>query len=190
MTQLRAARTIAAVLVGLAIPTLGAAGAASAAPGEWETFHNEFTVVEEDACGVPGLTLEQAFVSDGRERITVRGPDGLSFYAAHEEVVRTVTNVATGESVTQIITVRFTYLKVTDNGDGTSTLVTQRPTRSVYIQDGQVIARGSSLVRFEELVDNGGTPTDPSDDEFLGEVVIKDVGNRPEFCATIIQAIG
>ena len=45
-------------------------------------------------------------------------------------------------------------------------------------------------VRFEELIDNGGTPADPSDDEFLGEVVIKDVGNRPNFCATIIQAIG
>jgi hypothetical protein len=190
MTRLRSVTSIAAVLVGLAVPTVGVAGAAFAAPGEWETFHNEFTFVEEDACGVPGLTLEQAFVSDGRERITVRGPDGLSYYAAHEEVARTVTNVATGESVTQIITVRFTYLKVTDNGDGTSTLVTQRPTRAVYIQDGQVIARGAGLVRFEELVDNGGTPTDPSDDEFLGEVVVRDVGNRPDFCATIIQAIG
>jgi hypothetical protein len=60
----------------------------------------------------------------------------------------------------------------------------------VYIQDGQVIARGATFVRFETLVDNGGTPTDPSDDEFLGEIVIKDVGNPAAFCATIIQAIG
>jgi hypothetical protein len=73
------------------------------------------------------------------------------FYAAHEEVARTVTNVATGESVTQLITVRYTFLKVTDNGDGTSTVVSQRPTRVVYVQDGRVIARGAGFVRFEGL---------------------------------------
>jgi hypothetical protein len=186
MTRLRSRTSIAAVLAGLVVPAVGVADASSAAPGGWENFHHEFSVVEEDACGVPGLTLEQNFVSDGRERITAHPP----YYKSFEEVTRTVTNVATGESVTQIISVRFTYLKITDNGDGTSTLTTQRPTRAVYIQDGQVIARGATFVRFEELVDNGGTPTDPSDDEFLGEVVIKDVGNRADFCATVIQAIG
>jgi hypothetical protein len=53
-----------------------------------------------------------------------------------------------------------------------------------------VIARAASLIRFEALVDNGGTPTDQSDDGFLGDVVIKDVGNPADFCATIIRAIG
>jgi hypothetical protein len=163
---------------------------ASAAPGEWETFHNEASFVEEDACGVSGFTLEQTLVSDGRERVTERGPDGLPYYEAHEQVARTATNVATGEPVTQMITVRFTVVDVTDNGDGTSTIVSQRPTRVVYLKDGEVIARGATFVRFEALVDNGGTPTDPSDDEFLGEEVIKDVGNSADFCATIIEAIG
>jgi hypothetical protein len=190
MTRLRSITSIAAVLAGLVVPAVGVADASSAAPGGWETFHNEFSFVEEDACGVPGLTLEQVFVSDGRERVTAHGPDGLPYYAAHEEVARTVTNVATGEAVTQVVSVNFKFLKVTDNGDGTSTIISQRPTRAVYIQDAQVIARGVTFVRFEALVDNGGTPTDPSDDEFLGEVVIKDVGNRADFCATVIQAIG
>jgi hypothetical protein len=190
MTRLRSIATIAAVLAGLIIPTVGVAGTASAAPGEWENFHHEFNFVEEDACGVPGLTLEHALVSDGRERFTVHGRDAMSFYASHEQVTHSVVNVATHETVTQIVTVRFIYLKVTDNGDGTSTLITQRPTRVVYKQDGQVIARGAGFVRFKELVDNGGTPTDPSDDEFLGEEVIKRVGNLGDFCATIIQAIG
>ena len=62
--------------------------------------------------------------------------------------------------------------------------------RLVYIQDGQVIARGAGLIRFEALWDNGGTPTDGSDDEFLDSAVIKDVGHPAAFCATIIQAIG
>jgi hypothetical protein len=190
MTRLRSITSIAAVLAGLAIPTVGVAGAASATPGDWEPFHNEFSAVEEDACGVSGLTLEHVLVSDGRERFTVHGPDGLSYHAQFEEVSHTVTNVATGESVTQVFDLRYADLSVTDNGDGTSTIVTQRPATVVYIQDGQVISRSASLVRFEALIDNGGTPTDPSDDEFLDEVVIKDVGNRPNFCATIVQAIG
>ena len=39
-------------------------------------------------------------------------------------------------------------------------------------------------------MDHGGTPTDPSDDELLEQVLIKQVGNTPDFCSTIIQAIG
>ncbi|RYP89031.1 hypothetical protein EKO23_00965 [Nocardioides guangzhouensis] len=190
MIRLRSLTSFAALLAGLAIPALGVEATASAAPGEWEAFHNEFSFVEEDSCGVPGLTLEQVFVVDGRSKVTVHGPDGMHYYAALEQVARTVTNVATGESVTQVIDLRFADLKVTDNGDGTSTIISQRPARVVYLQDGRVIARGATLVRFEALWDNGGTPTDPYDDEFLEEVIIKDVGNPADFCATVIQAVG
>jgi len=186
----RALPATAAALAGVAVLSLGVAGAASAAPGEWETFHNEFSFVEEDGCGVPGLTLEHVFVSDGREKITAHGPDGLPYFAALETVTHTVTNVATGESVTAVENFRFADLHVTDNGDGTLTAIIQRPAHVVYIQDGQVIARGAGLLRVEGLFDHGGTPTDPSDDEFLGQLVIKDVGLTPDFCTTVVQAIG
>ena len=83
MQRLRLTAMIAAVLAALAIPTVGVAGAASAASGKWQTFHHEFSFVEEDGCGVLGLTLEHAFVSDGRERVTAHGPDGLPYFAAH-----------------------------------------------------------------------------------------------------------
>jgi hypothetical protein len=33
-----------------------------------ETFHEEETVVLEDFCDVPGLTVELAFVADGRSK--------------------------------------------------------------------------------------------------------------------------
>ena len=137
-----------------------------------------------------GLTLEHAFVSDGRERVTAHGSDGLLYFAAHEEVVHTVTNVATGESVSVVTNLKFADVRATDNGDGTLTFIAQRAARDVYIQDGQVIARGAGLIRVEGLRDHGGTPTDPSDDEFLEQVIIKDVGNPADFCATIIRAIG
>jgi hypothetical protein len=190
MFQSRPMTRIASVLAAVAIPAVGVAGAASAAPAEWQTFHREFTFVEEDGCGVLGLTLEHAFVSVGRERVTARGPDGLPYYAAHEEVSETVTNVATGESVTVVTNLKFADVRATDNGDGTLSYMAQRPAREVYTQDGRVIARGAGLIRVEGLFDHGGTPTDPSDDEFLEQVIVKDVGNSADFCATIIQAIG
>lgn len=98
--------------------------------------------------------------------------------------------MGTGESVTVVTNVRFADLRATDNGDGTLTYIAQRPAREVYIQDGRVIARGAGLIRVEGLFDHGGTPTDPSDDEFLEQVIIKNVGNPADFCATIIRAIG
>ena len=56
--------------------------------------------------------------------------------------------------------------------------------------NGQVIARGAVLQHFRVSTDHGGTPTDPSDDEWLDQVLIKEVGNTPDFCTTIIQTIG
>jgi hypothetical protein len=189
MIRPRSTTRIAAVLAGLAIPTVGLAGAALAAPGEWETFHREFSFVQEDGCGVPGLMLEHVLVSDGRERVTAHGPDGLPYFAALETVTHTVTN-PTGESVTQVSHIRYADLHVIDNGDGTLTTIGQRTARVAYIQDGQVIARGAGLIRVEGLWDHGDTPTDPTDDEFLDETIIKEVGNPAEFCATVIQAVG
>jgi hypothetical protein len=189
MTRLRPSMRVAALVVGLTVPAVGFSSAALAAPGEWTSFHREFSFVEENGCGVPGLTLEHVFVSDGRERSTAHGPDGLPFFASIETVEHTVTNTA-GESVTQVIDLRYASLHVTDNGDGTLTDIGHRTAHIEYVHDGQVIARGAGYSRVEGLWDHGGTPTDPSDDEFLDEREIKNVGNPVSFCATIVPAIG
>ncbi len=189
MIRLRSMMGIAAMLAGLAIPSVGVAGAASATAGNWETVHVEFSFVEEDGCGVPGLTLEHAFVLDGRERVTAHGPDQLPFYTGLFKNSRTATNAATGESVTEVSNVGIQDLKVTVNGR-TLTSISLRAERDVYIHDGHVIARGAGLLHIKSVWDHGGTPTDPSDDEFVEEVVIKEVGNIPDFCRTIIPAIG
>ena len=88
------------------------------------------------------------------------------------KLARTVTNLATGESVTEVTNLKVADLKVTDTGDGTLTFIALRPARDVYIQDGRVIARGGVVQRIEGFSDHGGTPTDPSDDEFLEQVII------------------
>ena len=47
-------------------------------------------------------------------------------------------------------------------------------------------------MRFKILIDHGGTPTDPSDDEFLEflGVVKESTGRSDDFCAAILEAIG
>ena len=66
-------------------------------------------------------------------------------------------------------------LKVIDNGDGTLTItVLATGNFAVYGADGKAIARNPGQVRFQFIVDHGGTPADPSDDVELEDLgVIK-----------------
>ena len=73
-----------------------------------------------------------------------------------------VTNLANGNSVTSVATVRDKDQRVTDNGDGTLTILVLTTGNAVlYGEDGKAIARNPGQVRFEILIDHGGTPTDP-----------------------------
>ena len=48
-----------------------------------------------------------------------------------------------------------------------------------------------SLTGRNQVVDHGGTPTDPSDDQFLEfHGVVKFVGHSEDYCTAIVQAIG
>jgi hypothetical protein len=59
-------------------------------------------------------------------------------------------------------------LKVTDKGDGTLTiLVMSTGSSKVHGPDSGFLFNDPGQIRFEVLIDHGGTPTDPSDDEFL-----------------------
>jgi len=81
---------------------------------------------------------------------------------------------------------------VTDNGDGTLTiLVLGTGNDVVYGPDGKAIARDPGQTRFEILVDDGGTPTDPSDDKFIADlgVVKGSTGRTDDFCAAVVPAL-
>ena len=82
-------------------------------------------------------------------------------------------------------------LHVTDNGDGTLTIVfLATGPSSLYGPDGKAIARDPGQVRFEFVVDHGGTPTDPSDDVELSSTQIKgSTGRSDDYCQAIIDAI-
>ena len=53
-------------------------------------------------------------------------------------------------------------LKVIDNGDGTLTIIVfATGNATVFDAGGKAIGRNPGQVRFEFLVDHGGTPGDP-----------------------------
>ncbi|MBA3718709.1 MAG: hypothetical protein H0W95_00215 [Nocardioidaceae bacterium] len=77
--------------------------------------------------------------------------------------------------------------------DGTSTILVLATGNSLlYGSTGKAVARNPGQVRFEILVDNGGTPQDPFDDEFLEflGVVKESTGRSDDYCAATVEAIG
>src|SRR5687768_11178976 len=109
-----------ALLVSTATVFAVFAGTSSAKPIVNERFHDEGTFVEPDFCGA-GLTVNGSFVVDGRIHVAERGQAGLVYFLEHVTVSNTLTaNGITIRDHSRIIT---KDLKVTDNGDGTLTII-------------------------------------------------------------------
>ena len=174
----------------LALVATAAIALATTASGGGQLFRElideEESAIELDFCGVEGLTVEFATHVVGRAHAVPHGRDGLVYFGFNLKVTEVVTNLANGNSVTSFATVRDKDQRVTDNGDGTLTILVLTTGNAVlYGEDGKAIARNPGQVRFEFRVDHGGTPADPSDDqflEFLG-VVKGSTGRSDDFCA-------
>jgi hypothetical protein len=167
------------------------ATAASAQPiRESEVF--EETQEFEDFCDASGLTVQVNSTTESRFMFNPHGPDGLGYGLEHLRITNVYANAANGNAVTEQITTVFKDLRVTDNGDGTVTILVLATGNAVVRgPDGKAIARNPGQIRFEALVDNGGTPTDPSDDEFLD--VLRDVkgstGRTDDFCEAVVPVL-
>jgi hypothetical protein len=61
----------------------------------------------------------------------------------------------------------------------------------VYGPEGKAIVRDPGQIRFELLIDNGGTPSDPFDDEFLEflGIVKGPTGRSDDFCAAVVPVL-
>ena len=156
-----------------------------------DTFHDEGTFVHNDFCGVSGLTVTDEFVLDGKVRAVRHGRDGDPYFLEKLKETSVVTNLANDKVVTFVFTVVNKDLKVTDNGDGTLTILTLNTGNFVvYGADGKAIARNPGQVRFELLIDHGGTPTDPFDDEFISAELVKgSTGRNDDVCAAVVEAL-
>lgn len=191
MRHSRTLRLSAILALGATAAVLFAA-AASAGQVFRETFHDEGTVVLNDFCDVKGLTVEIAFVLDARVHAVPHGPSGLVYFLQHGTQTNVFTNSANGKSVTGVSNVTEKDMRVTDNGDGTLTILVLATGNAVlYGQNGKAIARNPGQIRFEILIDHGGTPNDPSDDTFLRflGVVKGSTGRSDDFCAAAVPAL-
>ncbi|MDQ3857935.1 MAG: hypothetical protein M3327_05730 [Actinomycetota bacterium] len=182
---------LATILALAGVAAVAFAAAASAGKVSREAFHDERAFVLENFCDVPGLTVQVRVDADIRVQIVLHGRDQLAYFLQHGTRTDVLTNLANGKSVTSVAHVTEKDLRVTDNGDGTLTvLVLATGNAVVYGPDGKAIARDPGQTRFELLVDHGGTPTDPSDDEVLDFRVVKDsTGRSDEFCEAVVPAL-
>ena len=184
MRRLLLAAGLLAALV-LAVPAL-------AEPGRVfkESFHEE--VIEEiDAFCETEMVVESHLVVDGTTTIMPRGRDGLIYFANRLSITETLTNVENDKFVVSTVTLIDKDLRVTDNGDGTLTiLILSTGNAVVYNSDGKAIGRNPGQVRFELVVDHGGTPSDPSDDtEISFELVKGSTGRTDDFCEAVVPAL-
>ena len=174
-----------------AAAVLAAPAAAGAKPLEHDHFHDEVHETIDDC----GLTLQHDGVSDGHFLFRSHGPDGFAYEGEHVRGTDTFTNLANGHTI--VITYRSSSkdLRVTDNGDGTLTILGQGAGNFVVSgSHSPVVLRDPGMTRVEVLIDHAGTPTDPSDDEFLeflgvvkGQTGRNDIG---DFCEDFLLIAG
>ena len=144
----------------------------------------------------PPIALRFDFDIRGMFLENSHGPDGLVHFAETSHGTFSWTNLANNLTMTTAINQINKDLKVTDNGDGTLTIVN---VTSGFVDaeapDGQKFRIDSGTIRFEYLVDDGGTPTDPNDDVLLDQRIIKpgtglNEFDNADFCADVRQYIG
>jgi hypothetical protein len=185
MRRLLLATASLAALV-LAVPALSGPGRVVR-----ETVHEEFFNEIEGFCGTD-LVVESHLVVDGTTTIRPRGRDGLIYFANRLRITETFTNVDDDDKfVVSKVNLIDKDLRVTNNGDGTLTiLILSTGNAVVYNSDGKAIGRNPGQVRFELVVDHGGTPNDPTDDtEISFEQVKGSTGRTDDFCEVTVPAL-
>jgi hypothetical protein len=161
----RAPRQAIAILAG-AVAVLGAAAPVRAGQFEKGHFHDAGEEVLEDFCGFDEVV--HSFDIAGSFLGVAHQPDGLVRFRDHSIGTNAFTNPETGKSYTEKFTFNGHDKRVTDNGDGTLTIIFQGSgTDRWFDGDGERVLRVAGMFRAELRVDHNGTPSDPTDD---GEV--------------------
>lgn len=184
MGHSRTLRFGAILALGVATAVMLAA-VADAGPPFRDTIHDEATFVEDDFCDVSGLTVQIARTVDIRVQAVAHGPDELEHFLAHGTTTEVLTNLGNDTSLRSVADVFEKDLRVTDNLDGTLTVLIMATGNAVlYGENGKAIARNPGQTRFEILFADDGTFL-----EFLG-VVKESTGRSDNFCGAAVAALG
>ena len=158
---------------------------ASARIVERGSFHDEFGDTDDNFCDA-GLAVDFQATVDGRYQVNERKPGTLGYYLEHVSVVNVFTDLATGQTATDIQpnTVGKDQT-ITDNGDGTLTIVVLLTGGArTYGDDGSLIARNSGQVRFENVVDA------ETFEEISSELIFGSTGTNDDFCEAVLTDWG
>jgi hypothetical protein len=170
--------------MGMVLVVFGVgATSAHAKPLEHFSDNNQGSFVSDDFCGDMEVRIDYDYDFTLVARQT--GPNRLPRYTVSQHGIETFTNLATGESVTSSSDWVTQDVRVTDNGDGTLTVLYQLAGAGRYLgPDGRVLLIDSRLSQLEVVLDHGGTPSDPSDDTFINEEVVREVAAHvnEDFC--------
>ena len=160
-----------------AIAVVSSIAPAAAEPLDHGHFHDVSSEVAQEFCG--DLTVRIDTDVRGSFLVKTQGRDGLVYFLESLHGTVSFTNLATGRSFTNVFNIVDKDLKVTDNGDGTLTiLATTSGSIKNYGPDGKLLFLTTGQSRVEILVDHGGTPTDPDDDVLLDERLVRPFTGR------------
>lgn len=181
--------TTAAATTALAAGLLLGTGPATAAPPTSITEPIDYTFTVDDFCDVAGLTVE--IVGTGEERLHIAERRGETYFSANLRLEQTLTNTATGAFITTREISHYADLHVTDNGDGTLTIVNfGTGFAMLFDSEGQIISKNTGQSRFETVVDLNGTPDDFEDDTVVSEEqILGSTGTNDDFCGPAVDAL-
>ena len=195
MPRTRLTQAVAAVLTALLVPATG--GAADARPLVQEHYSDVYDVLLPDPadptgyfCG--GLTDVPLHVEiDGYFSIKDRGPNAPSLYFADRfRSTLAYTNPLTGLTLTVVRVWQTKDLRITDNGDGTLTLVgLNTGALWSYGPGGELLGVQNGMSRDTFLVDTMGT-VDPFDDQLtpVGDPATEGRHTTGDFCEDFLAA--
>jgi hypothetical protein len=191
-TATHVSRGLGVGVAALATALIALAAPAHARPVDRGTIEETFSETIRSFCGQRGLTVHHEVVVSGRFQFNVRAPGTAPYYLERLTFDETFTNKA-GERVTATSGVLDKDLRITDNGDGTMTILTLATgSSSLYNSAGKAIARDPGQVRLEFLVDHNGTLTDPFDDVQIGDATLVkgSTGRSDDYCAAMVAELG
>jgi len=182
------------LIIGLAIAgALVASTPATAKPLDKGRFHDVFT--EFFTCESTGTPVQNDVDVWVNFNFNQRGSSPFPYYRESLKGTNVFTNLDTGGTFTNVFSVNAQDHVITDNGDGTITILVIATGGSRYYDtDGNFVLNEPGQIRFSFDVDYNGTPSDPADDVEVPDSfqVVRDSTGRNDttgrdFCADVVE---
>jgi hypothetical protein len=167
--------------------------AAAAKPLERSHEHIVETF-SDTVCDIP-VTITVDIINNIQVRLA---DNGFPLFKSTGRGTVTITNPASGKSITNRFAGANRDLTVVDNGDGTITVRTavSGGPEEVRLSDGTVAIKDVGRIVLATVLDYNGTPTDTEDDVFISQTIESVSGPHPDaesgftlFCEVVVPAL-